>query len=451
MGMWRFIGFGGNDEGEVPRRIVDAESRYGAAILSAIGRAVAVALVVIAAQAVFVGITSIAADPGAVRMTPALVDATAGAGAFVLLIPLGIALQVLIRIPRDPETTNLEDGAARRQFWGNVSAIVAMASAFVALSTLLQAIITTAPTGRIDAVATFGVPLAGVVVMLLAADGAALGALESRRLNLDTARRTARIEQLTSARDSIPGANVEHPVQRIVSRSLWVGLSVIAVGALTVWVCFGHLGLVLAYAVISAMATAYIVAAVAHTLSNVVQGKLADAAMTLPLLGLILVVFFLQALPAVWSVSGLDSLARFYAGIGYGALILLPPIATVIANAATRPVSRRSDAAPAPFLAVARLSLDRRITALAGLASGETETPTWRRFAWAAVLASPIAAAGLGLAGVAHWHRRGSGSLDGRRLHLAAWTMPVAFLVIEAAALLLLPFYGSALGWFVLP
>ncbi|WCM55672.1 hypothetical protein JRG78_12330 [Microbacterium sp. EF45047] len=86
-------------------------------------------------------------------------------------------------MPRDRESTEPEDAVAQRQFWGRVAAIVALASAFVALSAFANAFVASIP-GALDVVRLFGVPAGATLAMLIAADAATLAETQAERLSL---------------------------------------------------------------------------------------------------------------------------------------------------------------------------------------------------------------------------------------------------------------------------
>ncbi|WAA66130.1 hypothetical protein [Microbacterium oxydans] len=425
--------------------VVAAETKYARSLRRAVGVAALVGSLLVGVQVLLAWLTRTAAEAQQTAVSvvsPATLDGQQGGAALLLLLPSSIALQVLLRMPRDHENVEPEDAVAHRQFWGRMAAVVAMASAFVALSTFVNAAVANVTVNSLDVVEMFGVPAGAVLALLIAADAATQADLEAVRLSLASTRTAEAIERTRAAVSRIPGRADQSPKRSLVIQGVVVGVVVIGAGSALVHGMIGHAGLTAAYAFFATALSVFALGTAAQMIPSVLQAKILDTVIVLVPPALVTVVVVLEgATTAMRFASGEDQ-SRYLTGLTYGLLIALPPVMIVAALVLPRGRGRVSS----PLFAVARSSL---LAQIARLEKVETrgESDPWRVFAALAILASPLPPVALVLAVIATWQRRQS--TDRRRpLIVGAWVVAGTVAVIEIVAVVTLPIYGQVLGWF---
>ncbi len=423
--------------------VIMAETRYARSLRRTAGRATAVGVLLVGVQMLFVALTGLNPDRGdsSLSLSPATLRLDHGGAALALLLPASIALQVLLRMPRDHESIEPEDAIAHRQFWGRVAAVVAMSSAFVGLSTFLTAAGPHFP-HDLDVVRLFGVPVGAAMTLLISADAATVADLEAERLSLAPSRAGAAVDRIRSAVSRIPGEIDPTPLRSLMTRGVVLAVVTIAAGSWMVHGMLGLVGLTAAYAAFTAVLTLFAVGAAAQAIPSAIQAKVLDTMMVLVPPALVSIVVALEGSATAMRLGSGDDVPRYLAGLTYGLLILLPPGAIVAALAFIPGSGGRSPA----LLAVARSSLQTQIERLQKVQEPE-EPQAWRVFAVVAMITSLLPPVSLVLVVIAYWLRRSSS--DARRgLIVAAWVITVLVAVLEVAALALLPVYGELLGWF---
>ncbi|WCM55671.1 hypothetical protein [Microbacterium sp. EF45047] len=205
-----------------------------------------------------------------------------------------------------------------------------------------------------------------------------------------------------------------------------------------------HAGATVVFAVFATIVTAFAVATAVQVIPAALQARVLDA-VTVPLLpALIAVVVVLEGATVSMSASTGSDLARYFAGVVYGLLIAVPAVVTVALLTLPRGPKRVSP----PVLAYARAGLCARAERLAQ-STPKAEPEPWRIFATVSIVMSIVPPVAVVLALIATWQRRGRGD-TGRALITGAWTTIMVAALLEVALLVLLPFYGAALGWFTL-
>ncbi|MFJ2551847.1 hypothetical protein [Microbacterium sp. NPDC087591] len=423
--------------------VVIAETRYARSLRRSAGRASLVGMLLVAVQLLFVWLTGLVPDRGTSPLTlsPATLGLDQGGAALVLLLPASIALQVLLRMPRDHENIEPEDAIAHRQFWGHVAGVVAMSSAFVALSTFLGAAASRFPE-TFDVVQVFGVPVGAVMTLLIAADAATLADLEAEKLSLASSRTGAVIARIRTAIDRIPGERDPHPRRSLTLRGGIVTVLTIGAGALLVQAMLDRVGLTAAYVVFAAVLTLFAVGAALQAIPSALQARVLDTMMLLIPPALVSVVVAMEGGVTAMNLGSGDELPRYLVGLAYGFLILVPPGAVIAALILLPGTRKRSPA----LLATARSALEAQVERLQQVRT-KSEPEPWRVFAVVAILLSPLPPASFVLVVIASWLRRSSDDTP-RGLLVAAWVVTALVAALEIAALLLLPIYGEFLGWF---
>lgn len=435
-------------EALTPAAAVEAQTSYSRAIAGIVGRATVgggalVVLIGLASLLTSIGSGASLREP---MVLPAVLERDPGLMALGFLIPLAIALQVLPRLSRDPETTAAVDAIAQRQFWGGVSAILALVAAVVTLSTLIHEVVLGLRSMTIDVVELLIVFCVGAAAMFLSADAAVLARSEADRLRLAAARRAKEVRQLESAAERIHGRQVRYPVVALVTQGIAIGLVAIGLGMLAPWWLTGYFPLALAYAFIAAVLLLVVLCIGEQVVRSAVLGEILTCAAGAAAIALILFVYMASSgaafLPTMAAL--IEPVADAYvASMAFGVLTGAPALITL----AFVTVPRGPKRTMAPMLALIRLKLRKQIKRLE---CPHEPTPTaapWRALAWAAIVMCIVPVAGLLVAMLATWQRRDS--TDQRRALLAwAWTAPALLLLLQLAALMLLPIYGVALGWF---
>lgn len=423
--------------------VVIAETRYARSLRRSAGRATLIGVVLVGVQVLFVGLSALgpADRSSALSLSPATLGPDHGAAALVLLLPASIALQLLLRMPRDQENIEPEDASAHRQFWGRVAAVVAMSSAFVAFSTFLGAATTHFPRS-LDVVQLFGVPAGAAMTLLIAADAATLADLEAERLSLASSRTGVAVERIEAAIERIPGAIDPHPKRSLLWRGTVLAVVTIAAGSWAVQGMLGLVGLTAAYAVFSAVLCLFAVGAAVQAIPSALQARVLDTMMVVLPPALVSVVIALEGSATAMRLGSGDDVPRYLQGLAYGLLILVPPVMVIGTLVFLRGRRNRSPA----LLSVARSSLQAQVERMRRVKAPQEPEP-WRAFAVVAMLLSLLPPASFVLAAIAAWSRRSSSDVR-RGLIISMWLLTVLVAVLEIAALALLPFYGEWLGWF---
>lgn len=424
--------------------VVVAETRYARSVRRWVGRAALFGASLVAVQAFLAWMTRIDASTTRSELSPVTLAVENGGAALLLLLPVSIALQVLVRMPRDQESVGAEDACAHRQFWGRVAGVVTLASAFVALSTFAHSFAANTQARTLNVVELLGVPLGAAITLLIAADAAALAEMEAERLSLDTSRLSVTIRGIETAIDRIPGKERTHPRRGLVVQGSLLGVLTIGAGAWLAHLLIGHIVMTASYAVLSIMLLSFALLTALQVIPSVLQTKILEVVMLLVLPTLVVVVMVLEGAVTAMQVGAGSDVARYLSGIAYGFLIGMPSIVVVVGLTIPRGDQRASP----PLLAVAGARLKTQAERLQKV-TPQADPEPWRVFAWLAIALFILPPASATLATIATWLRAEAG--DARRGLLSwAWVTTVLATVLELGAVVLLPFYGEALGWFTL-
>lgn len=213
--------------------VVVESDRYARSMLGVIRLAVGIAATLYAMQFIF---ASIAKYGSAVSTQPRIpfpqIGTDAANASVMLLITAAVALQVFLRLPRDPERFTPDAGIAHRQFWGPIGLIVATGAALIALYSGLEGLALSTKTGEIDFGRILGIPVAATLALLFAADAASLSAEESRKSRIVEQRRLAQIAELETIISRIPGKEAKRPRRTLV---LWSMALVAVTGSVSTW------------------------------------------------------------------------------------------------------------------------------------------------------------------------------------------------------------------------
>lgn len=419
-------------------------------MLRAIGRASGIAFATFFAQAVFATETRLIGQSASQTAIPYPGIGLPEAGAALLvLLPVSIALQILLRLARDPEQLGPEDAVAQRQFWGNFAGLVAAGSAFVALCAFVVAFIATGSGTTLDLNQLFGVPIGAIVAMLLSADAAASAERESDRLQLAGAYRDAEIRALEHAAAQVGEKEHEHPRRRLIRWASIALLLSLALAGLLSWLLLRDGRAITLFTVMASILTLFVALALPRAATAVLRGKPLDIMMQILPPALILLLFGLQLTAYSFTLiprSSWNEPWAYLPGIAYGLLIFLPIV--LVSVLLTTRVPRMKFAAP--LLDYSRSTLESTAERLRKKEPKRPEFETWEIFAWSSICTCLLPFVSFPLAGGATFHRARSANRP-RRLFLRMWICIAVVAALEIAALLLLPLYATSMGWLGAP
>lgn len=424
--------------------VINAEARYARFLRRWVGRAAVVGLLLVVMQAFLAWMTQIDASATRSVLSPVTLAVENGGAALLLLLPVSIALQVLVRMPRDQESIEPGDACAHRQFWGRVAGVVALASAFIAQSTFFHAFVVNAQARTLDVVALFGVPLGAAITLLIAADAATLAEMEAERLSLDAARASVTIQGIEAAIARIPGKEHPRPKRRLIVQASLLGVLTVGTGSWLAHILIGHVGMTVGYAVFSIMLMPFALVTAIQVIPSVLQMRILEVVLLLILPSLISVVMVLEGATTAMQVRSGPDVQRYLAGIAYGFLICLPSVVAVVALT----VPRGDQKASPPVFAIVRAGLKTKAERLQSVVPQADPEP-WRVFAWLAIGMLLLPPVSVTLATTATC-LRGKPADARPGLLIWAWASTGLAAILELGAVVLLPFYGAALGWFTL-
>ncbi|MFB8188783.1 hypothetical protein ACFC14_05600 [Microbacterium sp. NPDC055988] len=390
--------------------------------------------------------SSAGGGPATAVLKPAALAVEQGGSALILLLPASIALQLLLRMPRDPENHGRDDAVAHRQFWGRVAFFVALASSYVALSTFVGACAQNLPAATVNVVEVFGVPIGATLTMLIAADAAVQADAEAARLELGKERVARTVGQMEAALRRVIGRSDPHPKTSMGMQGAIFGLVFIGVAGVGVHQVFHDGALTGVFVIFALVLTLFAVGTAVQVLPSLLQSKILDVVVTLVPPAMVTVVVAMEAATTATAmrVGGEDDTVVYLQGLGYGLALPLPAAMTV----AVLLIPRGRGRVTSPLFSVARQNLELQIARLQQQEL-KAEPRVWRALAGIAICVSPLPPLALVLAIAATWQRRLEA--DARRgLIIAGWVVSSTVAVLELAALALLPIYGAALGWFSL-
>lgn len=430
------------------RSIAEAIDRYSRSMLQSIGGALVVAIVLYGAQALIAALhASDLADESAPRIPYPEITGPSASTAVTLLVTVAVALQVFLRLPRDPERYSTEDGIAHRQFWGTISSAVALGSALVTVYTAVGAITAIAATGVVDLPRVFGIPFGAVVALVFASDAVSLVADESRSPLVVDARRTAEEEALTAVINKVRRRARKRATHALVGGfTVWGLLAVLVCTALTRWL-LGNPGMAGAYLTAALVSTTVIFVASGHSAVTALRGRILECLVPCIGAGLVVLLFAMQiALIGFPHVPDPDEPTAYMRPMAAGLLVGAPGAITVFMFTA---LPWRKGHEP-PMIDHARAVLIKQRARVKESNKPEERKERWEVVAWASIWLSIVPLVSVFLVDAARRGRR-EATQTKTLLFTMAWLVPVVVLGVEIAAVLLLPVYGSELGWFTVP
>ncbi|WP_169252581.1 hypothetical protein [Brevibacterium sp. 'Marine'] len=367
--------------------------------------------------------------------------------AVTLLITAAVAVQVFLRLPRDPERFTKDDAVSQRQFWGPVATLIAVGSAFLVPYVLIDSIVSSTSSGTLNLASAIGIPLVAVLALIFASDAVTIVSEEARKERLAQKLRQARIDSLRATEVKIHGMARNRPRAALILNSIIFGSLLVAVGTGVAWMLIEQRLLTFAFAVLSSLCTTGLIIVSTQAIPTILRGRVMEAIfqVLLPVLAITLVSIqsIILALPFVRSSAGPED---YIPPIAYGMLVAVPSFATVTLLCTLR-IKRDYPAAMLDFARTQIRLLRERYEREKEHHRSDSET--WRILAGSAILFSPIPFVALFLSASATWHRKYSSDRSGG-LHIAGWVIPILVAIVEALALLLVAFYGPKIGWFQL-
>lgn len=357
-----------------------------------------------------------------------------------------VALQVFLRLPRDPERFSPEEAADHRQFWAPIATLVAVGSAFLIISIVADGLISSSRTQMLDLAEVIGFPLIALIALIFASDAVSLAFDEARAPAVAERRRKDLLRSLEHAVAGIGGTARKRPAAALVAYSVGFGGVFITLGTFCSWFLLGQNTTTGAYVVLTSMATIGLIIVTTTAVNSVLRGKILEAIfqILLPVLGIISIALQSVLIALPYAVD-LTKPAAYLPGLTYGVLMTMPPFATVSALALVKTPRHHA----APLLSLAKHQMNALIANLEKTKSTQADRDTWELLSGSAILLGPVPFLALAMAAAATWHRRRSSR---RRpwLFFFGWGVPVVLMIIEIAAMILLPYYGPPLGWFEL-
>lgn len=367
--------------------------------------------------------------------------------AVTLLITSAIAVQVFLRLPRDPERFTREDAVEHHQFWGPIATLIAVGSAFLIPYVIVDALISSVETGVLNLGQALGIPLVAVIALIFASDAVTIISEEARREDLVQKIREMKIRSLTQARGRIAGNQRKHPTAALVWHSLLVGSALVGAATWAAWSLMHQPVLTFTFAVLSLISTAGMVLVCTQSIPTVIRGRILESIFQLLLPALAIVIVSMQsivlALPYITDPTKPES---YIPALAYGLLVAVPPFVTVAILAVLKFPRNHT----APLMDFAR----NQLTILIGRYKKDNAGPppegaTWKLLSGSAIILSLVPFVALFLSAGAIWHRSHS-SKGSKILFVAGWLFPVLGAIAETLAVLFIAYYGPEFGWFKL-
>lgn len=319
----------GHTEPTDAHAVIAAETRYGRSLRQNIGLSVLVGGLIVGVQALLTWISSAGPQDRTPSLSPAALAGEDGFTALTVLLPVSIALQVLLRLPRDHESTAQDEAIAHRQLWGRIAGVVAMASAYVALSTFFDALIGSLSIMTVDIGKIAGVPLGLTIAMLFAADAATVADHQAERIDLAPVRSERTAEELNDAIRRIPGKVTPHPRRALIVQGMVVSAAATGAGSIVVQLIIGHRGATFVYAAVSALLTLFVLGVAVQVISSVVKLRILDTLTLLVPAGSLIVLFILESAFVAMHFDTGGDMRRYLIGLGFGFLVAMPSSVTV--------------------------------------------------------------------------------------------------------------------------
>ncbi|WP_240372886.1 hypothetical protein [Brevibacterium zhoupengii] len=374
-------------------------------------------------------------------------DTGAAGVAVTLLITSAIAVQIFLRLPRDPERFTENDAVSHRQFWGPVANLIAVGSAFLVPYVIVDSLISAVETGVLNLAQAIGIPLVAVIALVFASDAVTIVSEEAQHPRYRQMVRGARLASLHRTKSQINGVPRKHPVPAFILYSLVVGSLIVGAGSWIVWALFEQPSLTIAFVILTSLSTGGMTLVCTQAVTAALRGRILDSIfqVILPVLAITLV--SLQSIMIASPYISRPSIPESYIpALAYGILVTVPPFASVGILATIR-IPRKFTS---PMVDLSRHQLDKLIERYK-MESPESPSggETWRLLSGCAIALSPFPFVSLFLAVGATWHRSSSPQKT-KGLFVTGWIFAIAFTIGEIAAILLVAFYGPELGWFKL-
>lgn len=427
-----------------PSEIRRAEQRYSTEVVRVFRNSLAIGGIAYAGLSIIAITSGAAASDSSPTFSLPQLDRPGAGATLAVLLPLAIALQVLNRVSREPEGTQEATSVAHRQFWGGIALAVAIASAFVTWVTLTSDLVAAMTRGEaIDLVSMLGIPLGSLIATLLASDAVAVSTMESRVYGLAESRRSSAIAELRLARGRIVGRPRIRPLYAFVVRSVLSVVVATAVSASVVHLLVGDPKTTLIFCVAALIIAAFGMTMVPTIAEFAYRLQLSTVAGYGLLFALVSAAYSLQVTGAALTLNPAAQPEDAASMILVGLIVPAPTVLAAVVVGARGHQARLAT----PLAELTRRRLERSILRLQNTKPPMTHRGPWERFAAAAIWLSFVPLAAVPLAVIARRLRRTAD--DSRRPWLAffAWALPVAFSVVEGAALVALPWLAIAAGW----
>ncbi|WP_433675228.1 hypothetical protein [Microbacterium gorillae] len=426
-----------DEKSPTAREVLRESDRYEAQLLQAARQSGFAGIIGWASMGLLILVSWIQGSENSIDFT--WISADSAGAALLALLPISLGLQVLVRMPRDPEALRPAQLIAQRQFWGSIASLVGAGAVFVgmnAISSALQGLGGGHPATLVD---LLGVPIGALITLVLAVDASAIADIDAQRFDLYRERRAQQILLARLQRARIRGRHREHPMRAL----WWQGCSVAGVAVSILSVAAGYAADQFATGLLYAIAATFVVIAFfgsSPDLGRAIVSLKALDVLSLLVLPMLLSVF-LGATVAVGAVQSAPN--AISQALLVGLAVPLPAIIAVLSVAIPRPDHRYT----APLLDVAWVKLGETVKRLEEWNDAPRQRVPWISFAWSAALLAPFAVVSVPLAVAAGIARRHARKAQPRGPLITAWVLVIACVLAEVVLCVLVPIIWSGQGW----
>lgn len=362
-----------------------------------------------------------------------------------ILLAASFAVQSLLRMSRDPRRFTVEEAIAHRQYWGGIANLVALAAAFMFVYALGNGLLGSMRNLELNLYTLFVLPFSALLALLSSTDASVLAENEAKKFSVKNGQYQHEIQHLQTAIAKIPGTSRPRTRRALVFRSIGIGVFSVGTCSLLIYFLLHDWTAVALFASIALLLFCYVVPFVISSASLALQGKLLSSITQLIPAAFVPVVVITQSLVPMLQITGAGGNDRLLASTTILACFatVVPTLMTLVFLMVRRPNSPRASL----FLDFQRAKMRRSVIAIRTQTAEKDRRENWEYFAWAAVSLSLIPPAAFFLSVATAWHRRNADRRK-RGLYWWAWAAPMVGFLVEIALLVLLPWYGHALGWF---
>ena len=379
------------------------------------------------------------------RIPPPGVEPVSATALLAILLAASLAVQSLLRMSRDPSRFTVEEAIAHRQYWGGIANLVALAAAFMLVYAFGNGLLGSIQNLELNLYTLFVLPFSALLALLSSTDASVLAENEAKKFSVKNGQYELEIQRLQSAIAKIPGTSRPRARRALVFSSIGLGAFSVGFCSLLVYFLLHDWTAVMLFASISLLLYCYVVPFVISSASLALRGRLLSSINQLIPAAFVPAVIVTQSLVPMLQITGAGESDR------------LLSITTILACFATGVPTvlalgflmvRMNPPRASLFLDFQRAKMRRSIIAIRTQTAEEDRREVWEYFAWAAVSLSWIPPAAFFLSVATTWHRPKTGKGTKGLLYGWAWAAPIIGLLVEIALLVLLPWYGHALGWF---